>query len=188
MAEASPDLFQETERLVLRRERAGDRAEWAARINTPEVMARMGGPLSPEALAESFDRMATAELPYLLLERRTERDLIGKCGLSRIITPHAPPALSGQVQVGWTLRADCWGQGLATEAARVMLNHAFARLNCDAVFSQTSESNRRSWGLMQRLGMRRASELQYPDPDYPPEDNPTIVFVIEKQEWLSING
>lgn len=159
-----------------------------AHFNTPEVTAYMGGPLSPEALAASFDRMALAELPYLLLERRVEGDLIGKCGLSRIVTPHAPPALSGQVQIGWTLRADCWGMGLAGEAARVMLEHAFADLDCDRVFSQTSERNRRSWALMERLGMRRERELEYPDPDYPPDDNPTIVFVADKRDWQRRHG
>lgn len=188
MAEVGQDIFRTTERLILRRERVGDRAEWAARINTPEVMARMGGPLSPDALAQSFDRMAQADLPYLLIERRGEGDLIGKCGLSRIVTPHAPECLSNAIQVGWTLRADCWGKGFAGEAARAMLDHAFAELDCDRVFSQTSQSNARSWVLMERLGMRRESELDYPDPDYPPEDNPTIVFVIEKRDWQLRHG
>ncbi len=177
-----------TERLILRRERAGDREEWATHFNTPEVMAYMGGPLSPEVLDRNFDRMAQGDLPYLMVERRDDGRLIGKCGLSRIETPHAPDALCGQIQIGWTLRADSWGKGYAAEAARAMLEHAFSEIDCERVFGQTSERNLRSWGLMEKLGMRRQGELEYPDPDYPPEDNPTIIFVIDRPTWASIHG
>jgi hypothetical protein len=30
--------------------------------------------------------------------------------------------------------------------------------------------------MMQRLGFTRRPEFDYPDPDYPPEDNPTTVW------------
>ena len=183
------DIELVTDRLILRRERPGDRDEWRSHINTPEVTAHFGGPASHEAIEASFDRMAEAgELPFLLVERRAHRMLIGKCGLSRIATPSAPSAITGEVQMGWTIRADSWGQGYAKEAAETIMAWAFDNLDCDRLFAQTSERNRRSWGLMQRLGLTRLPDLDYPDPDYPSEENPTIVFAISRHSWSARGG
>ena len=51
------------------------------------------------------------------------------------------------------------------------------------MYGQTSERNVASWRVMQKLGMRRLAELDYEDPDYPPEDNPTMVWGITREEW-----
>ncbi|MCJ2184258.1 GNAT family N-acetyltransferase [Novosphingobium sp. 1949] len=173
----------ETERLRLRRERPGDRAAWLEHINTPEVMAHLGGPCDAARIDENFASMAQAgELPFRLIERKADAALIGKCGLSRIAAPGAPAALKGAVQLGWTLRADCWGQGYAREAAGVMIAHAFEALGCAVVYAQTSQANQRSWRLMERLGMVRRPDLDYEDPLYPPEENPTIVFALTRED------
>ena len=109
--------------------------------------------------------------------------LLGKAGLSRIETAVAPDELRGAVQVGWTLRADCWGQGYAREAAQAALSLAFERLALPRVYAQTSERNAASWGLMERLGMERRADLDYQDDDYPPEDNPTMVYSLDASAW-----
>ena len=114
------DIIAETERLVLRRELPGDLEVWLEHMNTPEVMKMVGGVQSPEAVAESFAKMAAAAdglLSFCFLALKVEGTLIGKCGLSRIETAVAPDELRGAVQAGWTLRADCWGRGYAREAA-----------------------------------------------------------------------
>jgi hypothetical protein len=36
---------------------------------------------------------------------------------------------------------------------------------------------------MERLGMERRAELDYPDADYPPEDNPTMVYWLRRERW-----
>jgi hypothetical protein len=36
---------------------------------------------------------------------------------------------------------------------------------------------------MERLGMVRRADLDYPDPDYPPEDNPTMVYHLDAADW-----
>ena len=179
------EVVAETERLVLRRELPGDLAVWLEHMNTPEVMEKVGGVQSPEQVAESFAKMAAADDPlsFYLLALKPAGGLIGKCGLARIETPVAPVELKGAVQVGWTLRADCWGRGYAREGAQAALALAFERLDLPCVYAQTSQRNVASWGLMERLGMRRRADLDYPDPEYPPEDNPTMVYSISREEW-----
>lgn len=181
------EIVAETARLVLRRELPGDLAVWLEHMNTPEVMGRIGGVQPPDKVAEGFARMAAmpadGALPFVFIALRADGTLLGKCGLARIETPVAPDALRGQVQIGWTLRSDYWGRGYAREAAEAMLALAFERMRLATVFSQTSESNLASWRLMERLGMRRCTHFDYPDADYPPEDNPTIVYRLDAADW-----
>lgn len=187
MAEPAAEIIAETERLVLRRELPDDLAVWLEHMNTPEVQGRIGGMQSPEKVAEGFARMAEQAAEggpsFMLVALKSDSTLIGKCGLSRIDTAVAPEALKNEVQVGWTLRADYWGQGYAREAAEAALVLAFERFGLARVYAQTSESNTPSWGLMERLGMRRCAELDYPDADYPPEDNPTMVYRLDAVDW-----
>lgn len=182
-----PDIVAETERLVLRRERPGDLEVWLEHMNTPEVAEKLGGVQPPEKVAETFAKMAQATAAggpsFLFVALKSDSTLIGKCGLAPIETAVAPDELRGAVQVGWTLRADCWGRGYAREAAQAALELAFERLALPRVYAQTSERNTASWGLMERLGMRRRADLDYPDPDYPPEDNPTMVYSLDAADW-----
>src|SRR5688500_8338789 len=182
------DIVAETERLVLRRELPGDLEVWLEHMNTPEVTEKVGGVQPAEKVAESFAKMAAdadaeGALSFYFLARKSDGALLGKAGLSRIETAVAPDELRGAVQVGWTLRADCWGQGYAREAAQAALLLAFDRLGLPRVYAQTSERNSASWGLMERLGMERRADLDYPDADYPPEDNPTMVYRLEAAQW-----
>src|SRR5688572_24366631 len=139
------DIVAETERLVLRRELPGDLAVWLEHMNTAEVTEMVGGVQSPETVAESFARMAADAAQGLLslyfLALKADGRLIGKGGLSLIEAPVAPEELRGAVQVGWTLRADCWGRGYAREAGEAALALAFAGLDLPRVYAQTSQRN-----------------------------------------------
>jgi RimJ/RimL family protein N-acetyltransferase len=179
------EIVVETARLVLRREAPGDLATWLEHINTAQVMRRIGGVQSPDTVAEGFARMAAAEPPlaFLFVALKDDGTLLGKCGLAAIETAVAPGALRGQIQIGWTLRADHWGRGYAREAAEAMLTLAFEQLALPTVYAQTSDSNLASWRLMERLGMRRCADLDYADSDYPPEDNPTTVYRLDAADW-----
>lgn len=181
------DIVAETERLVLRRERPGDLEIWLEQMNTPEVAEMVGGVQPPEKVAEAFAKMAQAtaagEPSFLLVALKSDGSLIGKCGLAPIETPAAPEELRNAVQIGWTFRADHWGQGYAREAAQAALSLAFERFALPRVYAQTSERNMASWGLMERLGMERRGDLDYPDADYPPEDNPTMVYSLDAAAW-----
>jgi RimJ/RimL family protein N-acetyltransferase len=181
------EIVAETARLVLRREIDGDQAVWLAHMNTPRVMEHLGGPQSPEKVAEGFARMAAAHAAggysFVLVALKSDGMLIGKCGLAAIETPAAPEELHGRAQVGWTLRADCWGHGYAREAAEAALELAFDHYALPLVYGQTSERNVPSWRLIERLGMSRQSELDYVDPDYAPHDNPTKVYALARSAW-----
>ncbi len=81
-------------------------------------------------------------------------ELIGRGGLARWDE-------DGQerLEVGWTVRADLWGRGYATEIGRAGLELAFDDLGADEVVAFTEPHNRRSCAVMERLGMRHVRDI-----------------------------
>src|SRR3569833_1913295 len=93
------EIVAESSRPVLRTEADGDQAVWLAHMNTPEVLAYLGGQKSPENVAERFAKMRDAPRDgprFLLVARKRDGTLIGKCGLVTIDSPAAPEALRGR--------------------------------------------------------------------------------------------
>ena len=182
----------ETERLILRRFREADLDTWLAHLNTPEVRAHLGGIVSAEEMTEKFARQKAAwddgKGGWLAIERKADGEFLGYCGFGPITTEAAPQALRGTTEIGWTLRQDSWGQGYATEAARAVLAMALERFGLPVVCSQTSEANRGSWRVMERLGMERVEALDYDDPAYPLEENPTKVYRLTREAWEAQHG
>ncbi len=180
----------ETERLILRAPQPGDLAWQLEWLNTPAVMRFLGGQTRPpEAVAAGCERnaadMARGEPAFWTVVLREGDHIIGKCGLSRIAEEPAPPAIKGGIQIGWSLAEPFWGLGLAGEAARAVLDFGFATYPVSEIWTQTSDSNAASTRMMARMGLTRQKQLSYLDPDYPPADNPTIVYRIGREEWAA---
>ena len=78
--------------------------------------------------------------------------------------PWFPEGCPGQ-EVGWPLFSDAAsGKGLATEAARAELAHAFGRLGRKTAVSSVDPANIRSIRLAERLGARLDPSATPPDP------------------------
>jgi len=179
------DIVATTERLVLREWAEGDADAFYAAMNTPAVMRWLGGVQTPEQWRAAYDRLAgfTRDFghTFWIVERKADRELLGLCGLKRVNAPGAPNP--GDFEIGWRLRQSAWGQGVAKEAAIATLDLAFARFAAPYVVALTVAGNCASWGLMERLGMKRRADLDYTDPRFGPELNPTIVYSIDAAGW-----
>ena len=177
----------ETERLTLREWGEGDDEAFARHLNTPAVMRWLGGVLSPERLAEATTRyrrwQAERGYTFWIVERRADDAWLGFCGLKRADIPNS--SVAGEIEIGWRLREDAWGQGYAGEAAAATLGFAFGTLNAVRVVAITVPGNRPSWTLMQRLRMKRLPELDYEDQRFGAEMTPAIVHAIERKEWAA---
>ena len=174
----------ETSRLLLRNWRQEDFEPFIQRTNTPAVMRWLGGVQEPEMLRNRIARhfMAWQEergFTFWALERKADGDLIGFCGI-KIGDDEGSPVF-GDYEIGWRLREDAWGQGYAKEAAIASLDFAFGRLSAQQVVALTVDGNEPSWGLMQRLGMRRRPDLDYEGPAW--AETPVIVHLIRRDEW-----
>ncbi len=179
------DAIAETARLRLREWGEGDSDHFYEVMNHEPVMRWLGGVQTPGQWRESYDRIAgfTRDFGYTLwiVERKADGEMLGFCGLKRVNAPGA--SCSGDVEIGWRLRETAWGQGIAKEAAIASLDLAFGRFAAPHVVALTVPGNRGSWGLMERLGMTRRDDLDYLDPRFGPELNPTIVYRIDAAEW-----
>ena len=63
-------------------------------------------------------------------------------------------------EIGWWLRRDLWGQGLATEAARAALADLFRRVGLERIMSVARPENAASIRVMRKLGLRFQGEFE----------------------------
>jgi RimJ/RimL family protein N-acetyltransferase len=159
----------ETPRLTLRPWTRDDVVEIERITNTEAVMAHMGGVAAPDAFVAMVERILLCQrehgFSFWIVQRREDGALLGFCGFKRgTVGP-----ILGEMEVGWRLRQDAWGQGYAREAAQACLDWAWRNLDCERIFAITVTGNISSWGLMQRLGMTRRADLDFAHPNYPPE-------------------
>jgi RimJ/RimL family protein N-acetyltransferase len=84
-----------------------------------------------------------------------DRASSGQCGQASL-----------ELGLGYALAHPARGQGYATEAVMVLLDHAFGTLQINRVFSVTDQGNADSVKVMQRVGMRIAhnpdKQIVYP--------------------------
>lgn len=180
-------VLLETERLILRVPGEGDVERQMVHLNTPSVMAHLGGPKTAEAIAEKHGKArslyADEGFCFCMLEERESGEMVGHAGLKRVDNPLARNP--GDMEVGWLIREDRWRRGYAWEAIVAVLDFAFARFDPPVIVALTSKANEGSWRLMEKLGMRRRADLDFSDPAFPAEDNPTILYSLTKAEWAA---
>ncbi|WP_104523878.1 GNAT family N-acetyltransferase [Blastococcus atacamensis] len=66
----------------------------------------------------------------------------------------------GEVEIGWHLHPDSWGQGYATEAARAVIGRAFG-LGLPEVYAVVRPGNERSMAVCRRLGMAPLGRMRH---------------------------
>jgi len=182
-----PEIAAETARLIIRTEVSGDLDRWMQVMNTPAVRKYLGGVQERHEVEAAFARKALdfAQYGYGFWHLQTKGDglLIGQCGLAPIEVEAASTELRAGLQIGWSIAASHWRKGYAMEAARAIIDLAFNRHGLELLYAQTCDANEPSWRMMEKLGMERAPELDYVDLEYPPEENPTIIYRITHEQW-----
>lgn len=180
-------IVVETERLRLRTWEEADLALFAKHCNTPAVMRWTGEVQDDAGIRTGFDRVSASQAAYghclWIVERKTDSALLGFCGIKKVTD--VASGMIGDFEIGWRLRQDAWGQGYAREAATASLDAAFGQFAAPHVIAFTVAQNEASWGLMERLGMTRRADLDFFDPCYSAELNPTIVYRIAAAEWAA---
>lgn len=153
------DPILTTERLFLDRWQPSDWTMLRPIATDPEVMRYITGgvPWTDEQIQLFVDRQVKldAERGFcrwkLLL--RLEREMIGFCGVG--FWRDAPDP-----EIGWWLGREYWGRGLATEAARAALRHAFEQAKLGRIISIARPENTASIRIMEKLGMTRECEFE----------------------------
>jgi RimJ/RimL family protein N-acetyltransferase len=88
------------------------------------------------------------------VEWRDTPGFLGWCGLF-------PLEDSGLIEIGYRYVRAAWGQGVATEAARAVLDYGFRALALDPIVAVADPDNRGSHRVLEKIGLRSAGEAWY---------------------------
>lgn len=99
---------------------------------------------------------------------RATGECIGDCGL-------VPQQVDGvaEIEIGYHLRRDLWGQGLATEAALGCLNHGMTTFGYRRFVSLIHPQNTASRRVAEKTGMTLEREVEW-------KDKPVCVYAVER--------
>ena len=95
--------------------------------------------------------------------------------------PGAPP---DEPELGYRLRAACWGRGLATEGAIALVDHAFLHTGATRVVAETMAVHAASRRVMEKAGLRlaRAFHQDWPHP-IPGDEHGDVAYAVTRTEW-----
>ncbi|MBI5761469.1 MAG: GNAT family N-acetyltransferase [Planctomycetales bacterium] len=146
----------ETERLILRDWQPEDLEAFHAICTDPSVMQFVGDgePWARERTEQFVGRacemsqaVGFCQWPVIYKPSST---VIGFCGFV--------PANDGG-EIGWRLAQEYWGRGLATEAARAVLELGFETLGFQRIIATVQSPNRASIRVVEKLGLKPESRF-----------------------------
>jgi RimJ/RimL family protein N-acetyltransferase len=138
----------------------------------------------PKCLTFAESRESFARLRAQVTQRRwglwaveVDGEFAGYTGLSQPrFTAHFTPC----VEIGWKLRRQFWGRGIAYSAAVAAQAFAFGQLKLAELVSFTAACNTRSRRLMERLGFARTEADDFEHPSLP-ADSPIRLHVLYRK-------
>lgn len=184
-------VFLETERVRLRPFTRADLDNLYELDSDPEVMRFITGGiptprdvirdrtlprfLRPDARFAGYDFWAA-------IERSTGRFL----GWFEF-RPRQPDG-TDEVELGYRLRRDAWGQGYATEVARALIDTGFRELGVRRVVASTAAENRASRRVMEKAGMTlvRAYRQVWPGL-YQDEPQDDVEYALHRADWEQLH-
>jgi RimJ/RimL family protein N-acetyltransferase len=152
-------MILETDRLVLSTWQTSDWIALRPIATDVEVMRYITGGVP--WTDERIQLFATRQVE-LFLERgfcrwkllaKPAGEMIGFCGVG--FWGDGP-----ELEIGWWLARQCWGRGLATEAARAALRDVFERAGLHRVISIARPANTASIRIMEKLGLKLECEFE----------------------------
>lgn len=112
----------------------------------------------------------------LAITMRGNGRVIGNCGI-RMAKPEALEA-----EIGYELAPEYWGRGLASEAARAMVEFGFKDLKLHRVWARCVAENVASAHVLEKLGMRQEGRLRQHE-WVKDRWMDTLLYGILEQEW-----
>lgn len=181
------DVHLETARLVLRRFTPADLDDLVALDSDPEVMRYITGgrPTPREVLRDEhlpfwlafYERGDT--WGFWAAEDRADGAFLGWFHLR---PAHDDPP--DEPELGYRLRREVWGRGLATEGARALVDRAFGQDGARRVYATTMAINVGSRRVMEKAGMRfvRLFHGEWPEP-IPGDEHGDVEYAITREQW-----
>jgi len=183
---ATPPLLPiRTDRLLLRDFQDSDFDGLQAYASDPEVARFMEwGPNTPDDTRAFLGRAFASQQLWprldlsLVIEHVADRKVIGSIGL------YLRDAANRTVEIGYCLNRDYWRTGIVFEASRALIDTAFRTLDMHRVFATCDVRNTGSYGVMEKLGMRREAVL-IQDRQIKGAWRDTYLYAVLAEEWVA---
>lgn len=92
-------------------------------------------------------------------------------------------------ELGYRLSRRYWRQGLATEASRELLRHAFDTVGQDRVLAHAMMANVGSWSVMRTIGMRYVRTfVPSVDEPTPGAEQGDVEYEMTRETWAAVRG
>ena len=157
-----------------------DRADFIGLELDPEVMRFLnGGAVDHEATIPTATTflMPRGEEPYVWTARRTRTDaFVGWFCLY--------PETETLGEIGYRLRREDWGQGLASEGASALIDWGFTNTGFDRITACTMAANHGSRRVMEKVGMKhfRTDFPEFPT-RIPGAEEGEVWYELTRSEW-----
>jgi RimJ/RimL family protein N-acetyltransferase len=168
----------ETERLILREFVAEDADALARVLSDPEAMRYY--PMSfdrkavEEWIARNQRRCVVDGHGLWAMDLKSSGEMIGDCGITlQEVDGESLP------EIGYHLRRNMWGQGLAIEAAQACRDYGFERLRVESMISLIRPENMPSWRVAEKNGMKVWKETIRSGLRH-------VVYRIQRAEWEAL--
>ena len=86
------------------------------------------------------------KIGFCSVRLKEKNEFIGWCGLWQLKE-------TGEIEVGYALFKDFWGQGFAVEASEPFLKYGFSQLDLPKIVACANPENKGSRRVMEKLGM-----------------------------------
>lgn len=179
MTARAPERFG-TERMAAHRVGPDDEDFLVGMWSDPRVVATLGGPRDRDAVRATVqrwdDHWTTHGFgPWIVADEVTGAPL------GWILLYRTDTGGPGSVEVGWSIAADHWREGLATEGGAAATRIGFAVVGLEALVSFTLVDNVASRGVMERLGFTYEADVEH-------AGLPHVLYRLTKQEWEADHG
>lgn len=168
----------ETNRFLLRQIKLADLDEWTRlKYADPAMMKFMPrSDLTPKERAESayqFFEGAWTRYGYgaWMITDKHHGHLLGDCYLES-----EELSGSGEVEIGYDVGREYWGQGVATETSRAILRFTFENTPVDRIVGVAMRDNIGSWRVLENLGFIFEKETRLYDLD-------VFVYAISREKF-----
>lgn len=86
-------------------------------------------------------------------------------------------------ELGYGLKREWWGKGIIAEASKEVIRYGFEDLKLEVISVHTSETNKRSQGVIKKCGFKYEGLLRNTYRIYTGEKRNSLVFSLLKEEW-----
>lgn len=163
-------MLLESSRLILREMTLHDVDELLKVFANPEVMQFYPKPFDRSMtqvwIERNIQRYSHYGFGLWALISKESGNLIGDCGL-------VLQEVEGveELEIGYHIHHDLWGQGLATEAAQTCRDYGFRQLDCKKLISLINPANIASRRVAEKNGMALIKEIKW-------HNQPTCIYSI----------